>query len=356
MNNDRIRCHPFFKTQNMDFAFDSLTGVLNRDYICAYVQYLIDKGIPFSVCLSDVDNFKYVNDTYGHMVGDKVLAKFAKVICESVGEQGIVGRYGGDEFMIVVEDVIDYDGIWNILHNMNFSMPKANFEEVGDLNLTMTTGTSRYPIDGTDYEELFSTADKALYRGKTKGRNCFIIYLAEKHANIRLKSSNDQQLNALDVHAQLFDFLSKKEDLAHGILNLFKYLSSNLMLDHICIETNDEMYFSTVHKISITKEYRHLDYSLFTKYCSSLGVFYLNNRKTMLNVKFNDLRESLEEQEIVSIIYCKIIAHGKEYGSIRAGMSGYPRIWQSGDIDILLTAARTIGIILHYQNKEIKDL
>ncbi len=355
MMHDRLNKHAFFKDYNLEFAFDSLTGVLNRDAMCSYIEYLIKNNIPFSFCLSDVDNFKYVNDTYGHLVGDKVLAKFAKIITKSIDEKGIVGRFGGDEFMIVVENVIDYDGIWNVLHTLNFSIPEASFEEVGDLNLTITTGTSRFPNDAKNYEGIFETADKALYRGKTKGRNCFIIYLEEKHANIKLKSSNDQQLNTLDLHAQLFDFLSKKENLASGIKNIFRYLSSNLMLDHICIETKDDMYFSTVHQISASKEFKHLDYDLFTKYCSSIGVYYLNNRKTMLNLKL-ELKEALEEQDVVSIIYCKITAYGKEYGSIRAGMSLYPRIWQPGDIDLLLTAARVIGIILHYQNKVVKDL
>lgn len=352
---ERLKEHTFFKDYNMEFAFDSLTNVLNRDVMCSYINYLIKNDIPFSFCLSDIDNFKYVNDTYGHLVGDKVLAKFAKIISTTISDKGIVGRFGGDEFMIVVENVVDYDGIWNILHDLNFSIPKESFEEVGDLNLTLTTGTSRFPNDAKSYEGLFETADKALYRGKTKGRNCFIIYLEEKHANIKLKSSNDQQLNALDLHAQLFDFLSKKDNLALGIQNLFRYLSSNLMLDHICIETKDNMYFSTVHQISATKEFKHLDYNLFTKYCSSIGVYYLNNRKTMINLNI-ELKEPLEEQDIVSIIYCKIVAYGKEYGSIRAGMSLYPRIWQAGDIDLILTAARVIGIILHYQNKQIKDL
>lgn len=356
MNIERIKSHPFFKTQNLEFAYDGLTKVFNRECICAYVQYLIDNKIPFSICLSDIDNFKYVNDTFGHMVGDKVISKFAQIIDKSIGEQGVVGRYGGDEFMIVVENITDYAGIWNILHNLNMSISMSEVEEVGDLNLTMTTGTSRYPIDGNDYEELFSTADKALYRGKTKGRNCFIIYLAEKHANIRLKSSNDQQLNSLDVHSQLFDFLSKKEDLSKGISNLFRYLSLNLMLDHICIETKEDMFFSTVHKISPIKDFKHLDYSVLTNVTSSLGILYINNRKTMLCSDNDVLRDLLEEQQVVSIMACKIKAYGKEYGSIRADMAGTARIWQSGDIDILFTAARTIGIILHYQNKEIKDL
>lgn len=355
MVENRLKNHPFFKDYNLDFAYDSLTGVLNRDAMCSYIEHLINKDIPFSFCLSDVDNFKYVNDTFGHLVGDKVLSKFASIINKIVGNDGIVGRYGGDEFMIVFENIINYDEIWQKLHKLNFSVPNENFDEVEDLNLTLTTGTSRFPTDATDYEELFSTADKALYRGKTKGRNCFIIYLAEKHANIRLKSSNEQQLNALDLHAQLFDFLSKKENLKIGINNLFKYLSSNLMLDHICIETRDDMYFSTVHQISATKEFKHLNYDTFTRYCSSIGLYYLNNRKTMVNLNV-EIKEALEEQNIVSIIYCKIVAYGKEYGSIRAGMSLYPRIWQAGDIDLLLTAARVLGIILHYQNKEIKDL
>ena len=112
-----LKDNPFFKNQNLDYAFDSLTKVLNREIISSYVRYLIQENIPFSICLADIDNFKYVNDTYGHMMGDQVLYEFAQKIVASVGEKCVVGRYGGDEFMIIATGISEYQDIWlSLIH------------------------------------------------------------------------------------------------------------------------------------------------------------------------------------------------------------------------------------------------
>lgn len=350
-----VKENTFFKNRNMDYAYDSLTKVLNREVISSYLKYLIAENIPFSICLADIDNFKYVNDTYGHMMGDQVLYEFAQKIVSSVGSQGVVGRYGGDEFMIIVAGITEYKDIWSICHKMNKDLSRMHFEDFQELSVTLTTGISRFPLDGTSYEELVGTADKALYRGKTKGRNCFVIYLKEKHADIKLKPDKDIVLNTMDMHARVFNVLTNPGNLKDNIFKLFQYLSSTLMLDHICIETKDKMYISLIHSLSKVKEFQHIDYEIIDRVTNSIGLFFVNHRKTLLQVHHKELYDCMTRQQIQSMLACTMEAYGKHFGIIRVGMSGQ-RIWQSYEMDILLTAARLIATLLYHQNKTIDDL
>ena len=187
MNIDKLNSLSYFKEQDLEFAFDGLTKVLNREMITSYLSYLIQNKQVFTVCLCDIDNFKSVNDNYGHMLGDEILQIMAENIEQTVGDKGVVGRYGGDEFMIILEGITEYNDVWEVCHKMNVSAGRIKYEKAEELNVTLTTGISRYPIDGQTYEELIGKADRALYRGKMKGRNCFIIYLAAKHSNILIE-------------------------------------------------------------------------------------------------------------------------------------------------------------------------
>lgn len=356
MNKTILKEHSYFKTQNLDYAFDSLTKVLNREMISSYLKYLIAEHIPFSILLSDIDNFKYVNDTYGHMMGDEVLFEFAQKIVSSVGDKCVVGRYGGDEFMIIAEGITEYKDIWNICHKMNKDLSRMHFECFEELSVTLTTGVSRYPLDGNTYEELVRTADKALYRGKTKGRNCFIIYLAEKHAKIVLNPDKEVVYNSMDMHARIFKILTKNADIKENIGKLFLYLSSTLMLDHICVETEDKMFSSVVHALSNVKQFAHIPASVIESAANGIGLFYVNQKKTLLQVHYHKLHECMTTQGIRSMMACTMEAYGKNYGVIRVDMTGKERIWQSYEMDLLVTAAKLLAIILYSAEKTMEEL
>ncbi|MBQ7305434.1 MAG: GGDEF domain-containing protein, partial [Clostridia bacterium] len=80
---------------------DSLTGLVSRKYMIGFIQHLIENGVPFTLALLDLDNFKFINDTYGHKIGDGVLAGLAGDLEKYLEDYGIAGRYGGDEFLII---------------------------------------------------------------------------------------------------------------------------------------------------------------------------------------------------------------------------------------------------------------
>ena len=345
---------PFFKKQNLTYAFDSLTKVVNRELICAYIQSLIDEKVPFTAGLIDIDNFKQINDTLGHQVGDKVLEIFADKVLEFLGNDIVVGRYGGDEFIFVAPNLIEYDDVWNVCHDLNNSLKKVDYDE--DIHVTMTCGLARYPLDATDYELLLSRADKALYRGKSKGRNCFIIYLAEKHENIQVATGREANISSVEMLSKIYkQILKPNTSLKDNINSLLLYFSNTLSFDHICIETENKMYFKISHGLAYRKDFEHIPYSLIAKSLSSIGLLNVNERK-YLSRHNPELYQALKKQEINSLLCCKIEVYGTTYGALRVDMTGISRVWQQSEINLVYTAAQIIALKLSEEHVKIEEL
>ncbi|WP_027359499.1 GGDEF domain-containing protein [Desulforegula conservatrix] len=154
--------------------FDELTGVNNRRSlmdILAREKALADRGgEAFSVCIIDVDHFKCVNDTYGHLKGDEVLRTLATAIHKNLRAEDHIARYGGEEFILVLaypnlkDAAICAERIRNIVSAIKFQNCS------GDFSITISIGVSQY-IAGENYESVLSRADEALYRAKNAGRN-----------------------------------------------------------------------------------------------------------------------------------------------------------------------------------------
>lgn len=124
---------------------DNLTQVYSRQVVVEYVNFLISKNVPFSLALIDIDNFKYINDTYGHIAGDKILQVISKRLKEVVGEDGTVARFGGDEFMIVYPHIVEYQDVWKHCRRITSLMNNYEVDEFPGLFVTVTVGVSRFP-------------------------------------------------------------------------------------------------------------------------------------------------------------------------------------------------------------------
>ena len=342
------------KRVGLEQALDPLTKVYKREVMEEYIYKLIDNNIPFSLGLIDVDNFKYINDNYGHQVGDKILTTIISKVRELLDSSCTVGRYGGDEFIIVLKGITEYDILWKILHRVNFGVNSLNIDNIVELSLSITIGLSRFPLDGLSYEDLLKLADIALYRGKTKGRNCFIIYLADKHGNIKLDTLKDKKQSSMFLHNQVSNILSSTFNLGVAVETLFKYLSNYLMLDHICLQTLKDTKYQVIHQLSPVKEFEYIDTELIRKSTNKSGLFYINSRKS-LEYQKSELYDILAKQNIESTCFVEINIYGRMYGHIRVDSVG-GRIWQYQDMDLLVSAAKTIAIILFYQGKSLDNI
>lgn len=165
--------------------YDSLTGLANRNYINEILSKVILDAEKYktqaATVFIDLDNFKAINDTMGHDVGDLVLKKVSSSINEFFGTNTCAGRLGGDEFLLVMPDIINPDycmkKIKELLKKINSSLIIENKE----VNVTASAGISIYPIHGTEPKELIKNADIAMYNAKDKGKKLCLLYREEMH-------------------------------------------------------------------------------------------------------------------------------------------------------------------------------
>lgn len=351
-----VKNFAYFRGRDLTYSFDPLTGVLTREEVSEYVKYLLKQQQPFSFGIADIDNFKSVNDSFGHMAGDKVLAATAEYICGKVGSSGVVGRFGGDEFIIVLEGICDYKEVWNLGHDINMNIGGLEFEGLKGLAITLTMGITRSPADGKTFDGLLALADKALYRGKMKGRNCFIIYLPEKYRGLEMTEVGEKKFTSPHLCSRVFRYLTATDEIEDGIELLFKQFSAYFMVDHICVETGRGMNFQVVHRLAKNKHFRHIDYSDISAYFNNIGLAYFNKVEDMKEEDYTSLLKDLRDQHISSALYCKIGAFGREYGFIRVDMTDTVRIWQQNEKELIVVMANAMGLLLHYQGKTLEDM
>ena len=337
---------------------DALTGLYSRDVIVDYVDKLISENKQFALVILDLDNFKYINDGYGHLFGDHVLVEYAKALEKVFKDRGVVGRYGGDEFIGVCEDVQEYNDIWQFLHDA-LALPKLLADKkLREMSITCTLGSSRFPLDATSLDGLFELADKALYRGKMKGRNCFIIYLHEKHANINLKTERDKVVSSMYLHSKVFNAVSRTKNIGSGLQEAMNFLGNYFMIDHLCLADDKNLYFEYIHPLCKKTDYIKVaskDIELLLN--ESIGIAYINSIAEDLRTNKTILKRILDDG-IYSVFFCKIEVYGKHFGYVRADVCTNPRgrIWQNLDIDVLLNLAHVLALELYYQHLEIEDL
>lgn len=175
-------------------GLDSFLQVLDKSSITEYAKEIFsntDYRDRSSLAIIDIDNFKNVNDSHGHMYGDEVLKNVSEIIKEALGDKGVLGRIGGDEFMIVTNCVGDYQQLREIL-----SAVRVGIERMYDNKaITCSIGACIFDDYANNYDDIFNLADKMLYRAKQKGKNRYIIFRTEVHGDA-LKHSTSEYIAA----------------------------------------------------------------------------------------------------------------------------------------------------------------
>jgi diguanylate cyclase (GGDEF)-like protein len=157
---------------------DGLTGLLNHAAILKELDMELDRGrrdgSSTSVLMLDLDKFKAVNDTYGHQAGDKVLINFSEKLIEKCRSFDRIGRYGGEEFLIVLPRTNNNEAIL-IAERIRFEIAEMNLNKIiQGLKITCSIGTCTAALSVQHSSALVSAADASLYRAKEAGRNCVI--------------------------------------------------------------------------------------------------------------------------------------------------------------------------------------
>lgn len=170
---------------------DVLTGLYNRSYAENRITRLLKTGHSGALFMIDLDNFKYINDTYGHIAGDRALKRFADTLKKCADRKDIVCRIGGDEFIVFYTDKIDRDELEKKAGEMLDLLTEA-LREMGYGQFTsVSIGVALHPYDGTGYEALYSNADKALYYVKKNGKNDYSFYSEEQQGSLQSATKMD---------------------------------------------------------------------------------------------------------------------------------------------------------------------
>lgn len=172
------------KIQDMAYK-DDLTKLYNRRYFeLQFQNHLDDNGVG-TLLLLDIDNFKYINDIYGHTFGDDVLKQYAKRLMDSVNDldQSLVARYSGNEFIILIRNVVDKDSISFIVNTLIklIEMPIKSKSKI--VKITTSIGITIFPADGLDVEQLIQNADIAMFHAKRVTKKYFHYFDIEIKQN-----------------------------------------------------------------------------------------------------------------------------------------------------------------------------
>jgi len=154
---------------------DPLTGLSNRLLLSDRLDHAIHHAARFNKCVAaifcDLDNFKPINDTYGHSAGDDILKHVATAMKDVLRREDTVCRFGGDEFVILIEELDNFKYLQDILEKIHKITEKKFKIENNELSIAMSIGASIYPNDAKTPEALLKCADEAMYRAKNSGKN-----------------------------------------------------------------------------------------------------------------------------------------------------------------------------------------
>ncbi|MEW8297772.1 MAG: EAL domain-containing protein [Candidatus Thiodiazotropha sp.] len=162
--------------------YDALTGLPNRSLLSDRLEQAIGSALRekwmLAILFIDLDQFKMVNDTFGHVMGDELLQLVAERIGDCVRESDTVARFGGDEFVILLQDVTEMDAVANIATKVIDSITKVFTLYERDIYIGASVGITIFPDDAMNADSLLRNADMAMYQAKERGRNNYQFFTA----------------------------------------------------------------------------------------------------------------------------------------------------------------------------------
>ena len=348
---EQLEKYPYFaekiRENGMEGMLDQLTGLVSRGHIMWFASWLIEHRIPFSFAMLDLDNFKFINDTYGHHAGDGVLAAVAKDLADSLEGFGLAGRFGGDEMLIVNLRDLDYDACkvyFTGIYEGKVLRRNIQLEDCSPY-ITGTVGCAIYPVDADTYDGLFELIDKTLYRGKSKGRNCHIIYVEAKHKDIVIRQIAKRGMyTTFSRMIRLFEY-------APGIRNKLRSVMPLLMEE---LQVSDLYY---VGSQGIMRAVRNSEVEVPVPDLSQLvgsDTLFANNSLEKVRERCPGFYEVLAEREIETLCVVQVGMDGMTDGYLICAEPRNRRLWQEAECAILLFLAKMIAARIRIDHEEFE--
>lgn len=353
---------------------DSLTNLYNKISAVRRVEQFLNKRNDddnAAIFIIDVDDFKLVNDRYGHMFGDSVLSRISAQISSIFRGEDVIARIGGDEFLVMVCSSANDDYIETVASRIINCLKNASLDIPLDYNISCSVGVSRCPEDGTDFQTLFEKADMALYQAKFNGKNQFHQYNAATdgkyiglNSAVPLRTSIDSdeyianELNLNDLVPTVFYVLKNTPDLNIAINNVLELVGSRLNVSRTYIFENsdDGTYVQNTYEWcndGIESRKDKLGYIYYDElkvpyknHFNENGIFYCNDLSSL----DEDSYEMLKPRKALTMLQCAMKINGKFAGWVGFDECVKNTIWTKEQIDVLLLTAEILSLFVCNKN------
>lgn len=352
---------------------DSLTDLLNRAETERQIEHFIlqspkKKGALFML---DTDDFKLINDTKGHIVGDFVLAEIASGMKKIMRRNDIVGRIGGDEFIIFMKDIRSVEEAEKKAEDLLTMLRHLFDNEKSSVKVTCSIGVSIFPKNGRNFKELYAKADQALYQIKGQGKNNYCLYednifeglkynnYLSSRSEIESKTINDN--NTYNLMSFVIQALYQSENTDQTINMILEIIGKQFDVSRAYIFENseDNLYSSNTFEWcneGIDSEIANLQNLSFSKYgnyeqlFSEDSIFYCRD----INALKPEQKELLSKQGIHSTLQCAILDEDILKGFIGFDECTGLRLWTQEEIYILTMVSQLLSIFL--QRKKVNKI
>lgn len=281
-----VEIHVFRQTEKLAMI-DALTNLFNRRFFDISIKKEFKRAIRYKTILSfviiDLDDFKKINDTKGHLFGDMVLKNFAKLLNDSSREEDIVCRYGGEEFVIILPN-ISPDGALNYIERKRKLVKNNTF--FSDANITFSAGIASYPENCDNYNDLLKFADIALYQAKYEGKDKIIIYKEDSRRERRFRLSWNLSYKIIDNNKEIVE--------AENVI------TQDVSLGGLKFETSKKLELGTKMILFVNVLADSIENGL-NLLGETVWVRALGNNKYNYGIKFYDLLEEQKEQLKISL-------------------------------------------------------
>lgn len=355
---------------------DVLTGLYNREATRRRVNLLLSnpsaKPDTISALLMiDLDNFKMVNDTYGHLFGDEFLTRTAAKIRNRFRSNDIIGRIGGDEFTVYIDSIPNVELVEKRCTQLLEVLQETFSEEDANVHVSASIGVALVPEHGNTLTELYNKADQALYRAKKAGKNRFCIYSNNNTETIKSLVSNINTRIDSDVQPGMADnslaeyvlkHLYETGDITDAINDILEevgrqtnvsrvYIFENNADNTVSYNTFEWCNYGIEPQIDNLQEISFVEgpYKDWPSRYDENGVLYCPN----IDALDNECHSHLYSQDIKSMLHCAILDNGQFRGFIGFDECVSDRIWTNKQVEILLYLSKILTIFL--LKKRIQD-
>lgn len=345
---------------------DVLTGLYNKATTNQLIEeYIAEIAMPNkkqALFIIDIDGFKDINDHLGHLFGDAVIADLAHSIRKTFRESDIVGRIGGDEFIVLLKNISQMDIVFIKVQELLNNLKRSYQSNDMAYGVSASIGIALYPDHGDTFTTLFQKADQALYYVKEHGKNNFYIYDEEmpqvQYDNKRMMTSDDESKVPIsksfheNVIEYIFKILYRSKDAntaIHLILEVIG-LKYNVSRAVIFEQMEDKLYSNTFEwcsksVVSLQASQQQISPEFVEKihpYFDKNGVFSCAN----INLLPDELQVYFKDSPVKAVLDCHMVESGIVRGVIGFEYHDHPRIWTSDEIEVLSFTAEILSTFL----------